>query len=152
MSRWIPLRSFDSPCGIRCREAYHTTESVVNDRSSRTTRPAGSVAVDRAAVAERCAKLHRDRGTLGGLMVAVVQLVERQFVVLRGRGFEPRRSPQSSSSGGTPVPADAARVLASARGDAPLAQRQSNGLLIRRFWVRNPGGAQRSTRSDGVIV
>src|SRR5882757_8618949 len=26
-------------------------------------------------------------------------------------------------------------------GDAPLAQRQSNGLLIRRFWVRNPGGA-----------
>src|SRR3954453_1239286 len=39
-------------------------------------------------------------------------------------------------------------------GDAPLAQRQSNGLLIRRFWVRNPGGANeevRQTRSSGAI-
>src|SRR5882757_9848181 len=37
-------------------------------------------------------------------------------------------------------------------GDAPLAQRQSNGLLIRRFWVRNPGGAPRSTGSDGILT
>src|SRR3712207_2955250 len=27
---------------------------------------------------------------------------------------------------------------------APLAQRQSNGLLIRRFWVRIPGGAHQN--------
>ena len=35
-------------------------------------------------------------------------------------------------------PADAGRLAT-----APLAQRQSNGLLIRRFWVRIPGGAPR---------
>jgi hypothetical protein len=56
-----------------------------------------------------------------------------------GRGFEPRRSPQVAGGGRPFVPYTAAAPLW--RSDAPLAQRQSNGLLIRRFWVRNPGGA-----------
>jgi hypothetical protein len=34
---------------------------------------------------------------------------------------------------------------------APLAQRQSNGLLIRRFWVRIPGGAPRKTWWRGLF-
>src|SRR3954469_2596173 len=42
--------------------------------------------------------------------------------------------------GGTQVPLHCSGP-GSRLGDAPLAQRQSNGLLIRRFWVRNPGGA-----------
>src|SRR4030081_2047987 len=33
---------------------------------------------------------------------------------------------------------------------APLAQRQSNGLLIRRFWVRIPGGALEKLQVRGV--
>jgi hypothetical protein len=57
-----------------------------------------------------------------------------------GRGFDPRRSPQAGALAG--------KRLANQGGSrlgfvvhAPLAQRQSNGLLIRRFWVRIPGGA-----------
>ena len=41
----------------------------------------------------------------------------------------------------------AARFSWPTRAPAPLAQRQSNGLLIHRFWVRIPGGA-RKTRSN----
>ncbi len=52
-------------------------------------------------------------------------------------------------SGGTSVPLHCSGP-GSGLGDAPLAQRQSNGLLIRRFWVRNPGGAPRSTRSTAL--
>ena len=65
-----------------------------------------------------------------------------------GRGFEPRRSPQVAGGGRCFVPYTAAAP--SRRGDAPLAQRQSNGLLIRRFWVRNPGGAPRMGRSETI--
>ncbi len=36
------------------------------------------------------------------------------------------------------------------RPNAPLAQRQSNGLLIRRFWVRNPGGAPEVPSSEAL--
>ena len=64
-----------------------------------------------------------------------------------GRGFEPRRSPQVAGGGRRFVPYTAAAPPR--RSDAPLAQRQSNGLLIRRFWVRNPGGAQRE-RSESL--
>ena len=35
---------------------------------------------------------------------------------------------------------------------APLAQRQSNGLLIRRFWVRNPGGAPHREAGQSHIL
>ena len=35
---------------------------------------------------------------------------------------------------------------------APLAQWQSNGLLIRRFWVRIPGGARARLGREKVMV
>src|SRR3954466_16047885 len=72
-------------------------------------------------------------------MVAVVQLVERQFVVLDVAGSSPVGHP-NRAVGGTQVPLHCSGP-GFCPGDAPLAQRQSNGLLIRRFWVRNPGGA-----------
>ena len=72
-------------------------------------------------------------------MVAVVQLVERQFVVLDVAGSSPVGHP-NEQYGGTSVPLHCSGPSFGS-GDAPLAQRQSNGLLIRRFWVRNPGGA-----------
>src|SRR3954447_12822603 len=75
-------------------------------------------------------------------MVAVVQLVERQFVVLDVAGSSPVGHP-NRTVGGTQVPLHCSGP-GFCLGDAPLAQRQSNGLLIRRFWVRNPGGAPRS--------
>ena len=36
------------------------------------------------------------------------------------------------------------------RVPAPLAQRQSNGLLIRRFWVQIPGGALEKVQLRGT--
>src|SRR3954447_9854422 len=77
-------------------------------------------------------------------MVAVVQLVERQFVVLDVAGSSPVGHP-NRTVGGTQVPLHCSGPGFSL-GDAPLAQRQSNGLLIRRFWVRNPGGAPKITQ------
>ena len=62
-------------------------------------------------------------------MVAVAQLAERQVVVLDVAGSNPVGHPNYSS-------------LVAKKQHAPLAQWQSNGLLIHRFWVRIPGGAQ----------
>ena len=52
-------------------------------------------------------------------------------------------------------PAGAFRKLidpAQGRIAAPLAQWQSNGLLIRRFWVRIPGGAPSSDSLDSTAL
>ncbi len=62
------------------------------------------------------------------------------------RGFDSRRSPQCKQLGAvTPAPTLRAPV-------APLAQRQSNGLLIRRFRVRNPGGAPPHEEGRTVLL
>ncbi len=77
-------------------------------------------------------------------MVAVAQSVERQVVVLDVAGSNPVGHP---SREWLPV------LLGSGapHGEiAPLAQRQSNGLLIRRFWVRIPGGAPHHRSSDAA--
>src|SRR5207302_10777677 len=60
--------------------------------------------------------------------VAVAQLVRAPGCGPGSRGFESPQPPQRLRS----------------NGFAPLAQRQSNGLLIRRFWVRIPGGARKT--------
>ena len=82
-------------------------------------------------------------------MVAVAQLVRAPVCGTGGRGFETPRSPHASAEPGGPSLA-ALRVRLLFHLAAPLAQRQSNGLLIRRFWVRIPGGAPRSRRSVAV--
>jgi hypothetical protein len=77
-------------------------------------------------------------------MVAVAQLVEPQVVILVVGGSSPLGYPKSQSSGGgNPVASRLSR-------EAPLAQWQSNGLLIRRFWVRLPGGAQQKAWSRAI--
>ena len=67
--------------------------------------------------------------TLARLVVAVAQLVRAPRCGRGRRGFESPRSPQ-----------------------APLAQWQSNGLLIRRFWVRIPGGAPVESTLSGLLL
>ena len=67
--------------------------------------------------------------------VAVAQLVRAPGCGPGGRGFKSPRSPQRSYERST------ARASSSTLAAAPLAQRQSNGLLIRRFRVRIPRGA-----------
>jgi hypothetical protein len=75
-------------------------------------------------------------------LVAVAQSVRASGCGPEGRGFNSPRSPQ---------PGRRLRCLARGSGEclgsrlrhAPLAQWQSNGLLIRRFRVRIPGGARR---------
>ena len=69
--------------------------------------------------------------------------LERQVVALEAGGSSPLSHPMDD--GGHPLRRVAAVArIASAVVDcttrAPLAQWQSNGLLIRRFWVRIPGG------------
>ena len=69
--------------------------------------------------------------------------LERQVVALEAGGSSPLSHP--TNDGGHPLRRVAAVAhIASAVVDcttrAPLAQWQSNGLLIRRFWVRIPGG------------
>ena len=71
-------------------------------------------------------------------MVAVAQLVELQFVVLAVAGSSPVGHPGPS---GHNVVGRSWCSLHCRLATAPLAQWQSNGLLIRRFWVRLPGGA-----------
>ena len=74
----------------------------------------------------------------GGSLVAVAQLVERRDVAPEVAGSSPVGHPQQYDEWRGP------RCLGqptSQRFQAPLAQRQSNGLLIHRFWVRIPGGA-----------
>ena len=60
-------------------------------------------------------------------------------------GSNPVGHPRRPGTGRNPPPVP--RASASVITDAPLAQRQSNGLLIRRFWVRIPGGAPLHGRS-----
>ena len=76
-----------------------------------------------------------------GSLVAVAQLAERRDVAPEVAGSSPVGHPH--------VPGDASTLLAgpgaSLKEQAPLAQRQSNGLLIRRFWVQIPGGAPGQT-------
>ncbi len=81
---------------------------------------APAIGVDQVPPASRL-RLWRRGGAVPhcmALVVAVAQLVRAPRCGRGSRGFESPRSPQ-----------------------APLAQWQSNGLLIRRFWVRIPGGA-----------
>ena len=75
-------------------------------------------------------------------MVAVAQLVELQFVVLAVAGSSPVGHPGPS---GHNVVGRSWCSLHCRLATAPLAQWQSNGLLIRRFWVRLPGGAPQNT-------
>src|SRR5262245_25096616 len=64
------------------------------------------------------------------------------------------RAAPPGRSAGCREPAGEGRLLPSPVHLAPLAQRQSNGLLIRRFWVRIPGGAlfRCVLSADGVVV
>ena len=68
--------------------------------------------------------------------------LERRVVVAEVGGSSPLGHPTS-----TPAPGMDRRGRGYPPLGAPLAQRQSNGLLIRRFWVRIPGGALRRPRS-----
>ena len=73
------------------------------------------------------------------------------------RGFESRRSPQGPS-GPRVVGRWCGSLHCRTATSAPLAQWQSNGLLIRRFRVRVPGGARSrrpsaaDTLSPGVVA
>ena len=128
-------------------------ESVVNRRSD------NAIAIPSVTIWRRCASGPDDRRRNKGWwnwhddMAEYCPLGGRSSVGRApvcgtgGRGFEPRRSPQVAGGGRRFVPYTAAAPPR--RSDAPLAQRQSNGLLIRRFWVRNPGGAQRE-RSESL--
>jgi hypothetical protein len=68
-------------------------------------------------------------------MVVVAQLVEHQVVILRVAGSSPVGHPRNKRA-----PRQATNVAARTT-HASLAQRQSNGLLIRRFSVRIRGEA-----------
>ena len=129
-------------------------ESVVNRRSD------NAIAIPSVTIWRRCASGPDDRRRNKGWwnwhddMAEYCPLGGRSSVGRApvcgtgGRGFEPRRSPQVAGGGRPFVPYTAAAP--SRRSDAPLAQRQSNGLLIRRFWVRNPGGAPTNVRYGGI--
>ena len=67
--------------------------------------------------------------------------LERQVVALKAGGSSPLAHPNAVGW----VRRSVRRTLRPRI--APLAQRQSNGLLIRRFWVRNPGGAPQKSWS-----
>ncbi len=56
-----------------------------------------------------------------------------------------------SSQRWTRSPRLSGRLTSGEATQAPLAQWQSNGLLIRRFWVRIPGGA-RSRKSEAMSL
>jgi hypothetical protein len=89
-------------------------------------------------------------------MVVVAQLVELQFVVLEVAGSSPVDHPGPSGlladGVATAGVGDAAGPsLHCGSAIAPLAQWQSNGLLIRRFWVRVPGGALTKDQLSGKI-
>ena len=75
--------------------------------------------------------------TLEAPLVVVAQLAERRDVAPEVAGSSPVGHPLA--------PGGASTVFASPgvvfEVHAPLAQRQSNGLLIRRFRVQIPGGA-----------
>ena len=72
--------------------------------------------------------------------------LERQVVALEAGGSSPLAHPNPDRwCPGRPCVPYTARPLLGA--DAPLAQRQSSGLLIHWFWVRIPGGAPRSVCS-----
>ena len=69
--------------------------------------------------------------------------LERQVVALEAGGSSPLSHPMDD--GGHPLRrvaavAHTASAVVDCTTRAPLAQWQSNGLLIRRFWVRIPGG------------
>ena len=84
--------------------------------------------------------------------------LERQVVALEVGGSSPlghptstgrpRRSPGPGGPRRRPIACESHRVgrIPWPTHHAPLAQRQSNGLLIRRFWVRIPGGVPRHRR------
>ena len=71
--------------------------------------------------------------------------LERQVVALKAGGSSPLAHPNAVGW----VRRSMRRTLRPRI--APLAQRQSNGLLIRRFWVRNPGGAHRPQVDAGDV-
>ena len=93
-------------------------------------------------------------GTLRSLGGRSSAWLERQVVALKAGGSSPLAHPNERpgrrvrpglssferSQSFVILSSFRSRVPYSSRV-APLAQRQSNGLLIRRFWVRIPGGA-----------
>jgi hypothetical protein len=110
--------------GIRCEQAV----------PQRIRFPIGSV----EAVWQTCS-LHGGRSSVGRAPVCGTGC----------RGFESRRSPQAS---GPYVVERQCSSIHCRSATAPLAQWQSNGLLIRRFWVRVPGGARTNAQPRERVI
>ncbi len=140
--------TFVTGSGFSIRRKSEAIAGAVVSGERRNREPSNAGAIELRAW--QTVRLHGGRSSAGRASVCGTE----------GRGFEPRRSPEkvmcAARWGGT----HHERIFCSiqrpervqSRGYiAPLAQRQSNGLLIRRFWVRNPGGAPKKTQVRGHL-
>jgi hypothetical protein len=140
----VARRTEERACRYPGRLALRTATRRANrgaldgSGESRNESPGGSMPED--GLCKTCA-------SLGGRSSA---RLERQVVALEVGGSSPLGHPKFEHR----------QVLGECEGrspmlrpsNAPLAQWQSNGLLIRRFWVRIPGGAPRKAWSDTCVA